>query len=60
MTLGGFCMTWLILLAKIIQAPSRHENVPNFVAFHIVSMATLATTCTLFFNWGGVCIDALG
>lgn len=58
--LGAFVIIWLVSLSKISQIHDLEDKVPHMVAFHIVSMGTLATILSLFFNWGGLCIDILG
>ena len=51
---------WLVVLSKISQIDELEDKVPHMVAFHIVSMGTMATILSLLFNWGGLCIDVLG
>eukprot|EP01041_Mallomonas_annulata_P012288 gene12288-25843_t len=57
--LGGFFLTWIMLLMKIIQMKPGPARVPHFTAFNIVSIGTIATLLALVWNWGGVCEDAL-
>jgi len=59
-TMGGFICTWIVLLTRLMNSPSSFENAPTYTAFNVVSMGTLATVLSVFFNWGGVCIDVLG
>eukprot|EP01041_Mallomonas_annulata_P000687 gene687-1316_t len=58
--LGAFLLTWIMLLMKIFQMKPGPTRVPLLTAFHIVSIGTIATILALVWNWGGVCIDALG
>jgi len=58
--LGGFILTSFILLARIIYSKPGFECVPFYTAFNIAFMGTIATALSLYFNWGGVCIDVLG
>ena len=58
--LGGFLISWMLLLVRIIYAKSGNGSETVFIAFNIVSMGTLATAIALIFNWGGICVDALG
>ena len=58
--LGGFMVTWTILFSRIANSKPGYECVPFYTAINIVSMGALATILSLFFNWGGICIDVLG
>mmetsp|Transcript_30216 Transcript_30216/g.41566 ORF Transcript_30216/g.41566 Transcript_30216/m.41566 type:complete len:767 (-) Transcript_30216:185-2485(-) len=58
--LGGFMVTWLILLSRIVNSKPGFECVPFYTAINIVSMGAVATILAIFFNWGGVCVDVLG
>lgn len=58
--LGAFVIIWLVVLGKLSQIQALEEKVPHIVAFHVISMGTVATILALIFNWGGLCIDVLG
>ena len=53
-------VTWTILFSRIANSKPGYECVPFYTAINIVSMGALATILSLFFNWGGICIDVLG
>lgn len=50
----------LLLLSKLVQSTAAGEHVSYMIALSITSMATVSTFLTLFFSWGGVCVDTLG
>ena len=56
--LGGFIMVWLVLVWRLFSNKISIEKIPLCVAFHIVSIGTIATILALF-NWGGMCVDVL-
>ena len=58
--LGGFLMVGSNLFVEILQLKIGNERIPYFTAFNIVSIGALATALSLFFDWGGICVDALG
>ena len=58
--LGAFAMTWFVSVVKILQSNMDDSHIPYVMAFHIVSMATIANSLSLILNWGGICVDILG
>ena len=57
--LGGFVITLMSMITKLLYSDPLFETVPILVAVNIVSMGVIATTLALVFEWGGVCIDQL-
>jgi len=57
--LGGFVITWMSVVTKLIYADPVFEAIPSMININIVSMGTIATMLALLFEWGGVCIDQL-
>jgi ABC-type Co2+ transport system permease subunit len=60
MVLGGFIIKWCSFLAKISQTKLGDEQIIYTYGFNILSMSVIATILSLFWNWGGICIDVLG
>ena len=60
MVLGGFIIKWLTFVAKIAQTEPGNERIIYTYGLSILSMSAMTTLLSLFWNWGGVCIDTLG
>lgn len=58
--LGGFLMVGSILLVEILKLNAGNERIPYFTALNIVSIGSLTTLLCIVFDWGGICVDALG
>ena len=58
--LGGFVMSWFVLLFKLFQFKDKKSRIPQFIGLNILSIGALTTLLTVMFDWGGVCIDVLG
>ena len=58
-SLGGFCMIFIVLCAKILQVGPTKSRTPLLVALQIVLMGLVSNVLLAFWDWGGVCIDVL-
>ena len=56
----GFVLTLLIVFMRIMNIDNANEKLPYFVILNIIIISTIGTMLTVFFNWGGMCIDSLG
>jgi hypothetical protein len=57
----GFLLTLLIVCMKIIKIKDDDiEKIPYLVMLNIVLINSIGTFLSIFFNWGGICIDSLG
>lgn len=58
--LASFITIILVVLNKIFGVKVEHEKVPLYFGLNIVFRGSLSTALILFFQWGGICVDALG
>ena len=50
----------LILCIKFKNLGDVNERVPYLVLLNIIAISNIGTILSVFFNWGGTCIDSLG
>ena len=57
----GFLLTLIIVCMKIIKINyDDTERLPYLVMLNIVLISSIGSILSVFFNWGGMCIDSLG
>ena len=56
----GFLLTVIIVCMKLMKLDDDIERLPYLVMLNIVLISSIGVILSVFFNWGGVCIDSLG
>ncbi len=59
-TFIGFVLTLLIVCMRIVKIDNDIERLPYLVILNIIVISTIGTMLSVFFNWGGMCLDSLG
>ena len=56
--LGAFLSTSIFILFKMFFSNyDSHKTIPLIMTANIILISTISTGMSIFFNWGGICID---